>query len=224
MKIKGAIFDMDGTLIDSLMYWEDLYRRIGKKYFNDESFHPSQEVDKTIRHMIFAEAISNLKDHYNIPGTTDELLEFCEKGIPEFYRNIAKLKDGAITLLEDLKSKNIKLCLASATDINHVKIALEHHGIAKYFDCVLSCAQIGVGKHEPDIFLLALSELGVSANEVCVFEDSVVGLGTAKRIGCYTVGIFDKYNSNHESLKAISDIYLKEGESLATLCEKITKE
>ena len=145
MNIKGAIFDMDGTLINSLMYWDNLYKRIGVKYFNNESFYPSPEIDKTIRPMIYADAMSHLREYYAIPAEPDEFLSFCENGISEFYRNVATLKDGAKELLESLKKKNIKLCLASATAINEVKAAIEYHGIADYFDLVVSCADIGIG-------------------------------------------------------------------------------
>ena len=223
MNIKGAIFDMDGTLIDSLMYWDDLYKRIGKKYFNDESFYPSSEIDKTIRPMIYADAMSRLRECYNIPAEPDEFLSFCERGISEFYRNVAKPKKGARELLEDLKKKNVKICLASATAIHEVKAAIKYHGISEYFDFVISCADIGVGKDKPDIFLKALSLMELSADSVCVFEDSFVALETAKSLGCQTVGVFDEFNSEQKRLMASSDIYLGEGKSLYELSKIIQK-
>lgn len=222
MNIKGAIFDMDGTLIDSLMYWDDLYKRIGSRYFNDESFYPSPEVDKTIRPMIYANAMARLRELYNIPAEPDEFLSFCESGISEFYRSVAKPKKGARELLDDLKKKNIKLCLASATALHEVKAAIEYHGIAEYFDFVISCADIGIGKDKPDIFLKALSLMELSEDEVCVFEDSFIALETAKRAGFMTVGIYDRYNTDQERVKASSDIYVSEGQTLDNLISLIS--
>lgn len=222
MNIKGAIFDMDGTLINSLMYWDNLYKRIGVKYFNNESFYPSPEIDKTIRPMIYADAMSHLREYYAIPAEPDEFLSFCENGISEFYRNVATLKDGAKELLESLKKKNIKLCLASATALNEVKAAIEYHGIADYFDLVVSCADIGIGKERPDIFFNASSAMKLLPNEVCVFEDSFIALETAKRAGFMTVGIYDRYNTDQERVRASSDIYVSEGQTLDTLIPLIS--
>ena len=131
MNIKGAIFDMDGTLIDSLMYWDNLYKRIGEKYFNDESFYPSPEIDKTIRPMIYADAMSRLRECYAIPAEPDEFLSFCENGVSEFYRNVATLKNGAKELLEILKKKNIKSFPKKfwKTLLNILKIKMQANGL-----------------------------------------------------------------------------------------------
>ncbi len=221
MKIKGAIFDMDGTIIDSLMFWDYLWKSIGEKYMENPLFKPSEEIDKKVRTMIFADAMAFFKDSYNIPVNTDEFITFTSSGINDFYKKVAKPKVGAERLLRSLKEQNIKLCIASATAMSAVKYALECHGLLKYFDLVLSCADIGVGKDKPDIYLKAMQLMDLTQGEICVFEDSYVALETAKKAGFQTVGIFDRYNFEQERLKNASDVYLDENQTFDDLIARI---
>ncbi len=217
MKIKGAIFDMDGTLLDSLMFWEYLWRRIGEKYMGDVNFRPSEELDKKFRTTIFVEVIACFRDYYKLSVSYDELFEFAYSGVEDFYKNVAKVKTGAKELLTYLKENNVKLCLASAGGMPEVTYALKHHGLFDYFDHVISCVDIGVGKDKPDIYIKAKELLDLPATDVCVFEDSYVALETAKGAGFQAVGIFDRYNYGQDRLKAASDIYVEEGQSLDSL-------
>ena len=221
MKIKGAIFDMDGTVIDSLMFWDYLWRRIGEKYMGNSDFKPSEEVDKRLRTMIYTDAMAYFKDFYKIQGDTDEFIRFASSGIFDFYKNVATVKHGATELLSSLKNKNIKLCLASATAMSEIIYALECHGLSKYFDFVFSCADIGVGKDKPDIYIKALGAMDLEAKDVCVFEDSFVALETAKNVGFQTVGVYDRYNFGQDRLQKASDIYLGEDHSLTALIPMI---
>lgn len=223
MQIKGAIFDMDGTLVNSLMWWDVFWSNLGKKYLNDPDFKPSEEDDRKVRTMIFSDCMEYIQKKYSIPASPQEILSYAHEDIERFYVEDVKCKEGAIELLEDLRSKGIKLCLASATRRDHVMLCLDNLDLTKYFDTVLSCADIGKGKDKPDIYLLALKKLGINAEDACVFEDSFVALETSKSIGCKTVGIFDKYNFGQDRLKNASIYYVAEGESLATLCDKVKK-
>ncbi len=220
MKIKGAIFDMDGTLVDSLMFWGYMWRAIGIKYFNDEGFKPDPDIDNMTRTTIYAEAMTRFHKHYALPCDLGEFLDFSRGGIVDFYKNEVKAKAGAVELLEHLKKNGIKLCLASATARAELLVALEATGLLKYFDMILSCADIGVSKERPDIYFEAEKALGLDKNDLVVIEDSCVALETAKNAGFHTVGVYDKYNFGHDRLKAAAEIYLDDGVSLDTLIEK----
>ena len=223
MKIKGAIFDMDGTIVDSLMFWNYLWRRIGEKYMNDPEFKPSEDIDKELRTMVFVDGMAYFRERYGILEDGDEFFDFACSGIDDFYKNVVKVKKGAVELLQYLKNNGIRLCLASGTEMKTVLVALEHHNLKQYFDFVMSCADIGVGKDKPDIYINAMNALGFEKEEICVFEDSFVALETAKGVGFKTVGIFDKYNFEQGRLRKASDIYVGEGQSLAILNEKIER-
>ena len=214
MKILGAIFDMDGTVIDSLMFWDYLWQRIGEKYMSDAGFKPSDEVNKKVRTMIYVDAMTYFKEYYKIEESTEDFVAFAASGLSDFYKTVAKVKDGAHELLSYLKEQGITLCLASATAMAEIKCALEHHGLLKYFDFVLSCADIGVGKDRPDIYIKAKELMGLAEGDICVFEDSYVALETAKRAGFKTVGVYDKFSPEQARLAAASDVYLTEGQTL----------
>ena len=221
MKLQGAIFDMDGTLVDSLMFWDDLWEQIGRTYWNNPSFRPDGELDKKVRTMIYSDAMVYFKEVYKLPGSTEDFVRFAESGVEDFYRYRVKTKPGAIELLDALQEKGIRMCLASATAMREIRVALESMDLAKYFDAVLSCADIGVGKDRPDIYEMSLKALRLPAERVCVFEDSYVALETAAGLGCRTVGIFDRYNFGQDRLRAASEIYVEEGQSLSVLIGQI---
>ena len=214
---------MDGTLIDSLHYWESFWRKLGKTYLHTDTFSYDKELDRRVRTMIFKEVLEAIRARYELTCTAEELSHFASDSLADFYRDEATVKAGSIAFLEHLKAQGVKLCLASATEMPYIRLALSYHGLAPYFDAVLSCADLGCGKDVPDIYLKSLETLGVSADEACVFEDSYVALETAKRIGCQTVGIYDACNYGQERLAAASDIYIAEGHSIDELIGTVSR-
>ena len=207
---------MDGTLINSLFFWDSTWKRMGEKYLGVPDFRPSEDFIKESQHMLLEEGTAHLNKHYHICESNKELFDFTNEKLKEFYINEAFLKDGAIELLEHLKTCGVKLCLASATEMNYVRIALEAHGLDKYFPIVLSCADLKASKDRPDIYLKALELLGESPADTCVFEDSYVALGTAKSIGTHTVGVYDKH-SYSEKIKDFAEIFVSDKMSLTDI-------
>ena len=215
--IKCAIFDMDGTLVDSLIVWNVLWKEFGKRFLSGKDFAPNHDDDKAIRTMTLEGAMYLLHDKYGLAKDGKELLDTAIEIIENFYANDVTLKDGVLEFLEYCSSKNIKMCIASATELRLVKIAAEHCKIAKYFEGVYSCAEIGSGKDKPDIYILASESLGMKIGEVCVFEDSHVAINTSHGLGMKTVGIFDKFNYGQDEIKKIADYYIDDGETLMKL-------
>lgn len=214
MKIKGAIFDMDGTLVDSLFFWGVFWRDLGEKFLGKENYAPPKEIDLKVRTMILTDAMAYVKDALGIAADAEEIVSFAKEKLSDFYRYKVKAKAGAHALLDHLKGIGVRMCVASATDKKYLPIALDACGLTPYFETVLSCAELGVGKDKPDIYFAALAALGTDASETCVFEDSFVALETAKKAGFHTVGIYDENNYEQERLCQASELYLSEGVSL----------
>ena len=216
LKIKGAIFDMDGTLVDSLMFWEQFWHKAGKELLGKDDFNVGEEADKAVRTMFAAQAVPYVNRIFRFCETDEEFFNYFTSGIKDFYATV-KPKAGAIELLEYLRSSGARMCVASATDRENLVYAIDVCGLSKYFDTVLSCADIGVGKDKPDIYIAAQKALGLNTEDICVFEDSYVALETAKKAGFKTVGIYDKYNYGQDKLEAASVIYVNEGKPLSAL-------
>ena len=219
MKIKGAIFDMDGTLINSLIVWKDIWSAMADKYLDGESGFPGLEIDKTMRTMTLLDGMKMIHELRGIGESGEELWMFCNDMIEDFYRNKVEMKSGAMEFLKYLHDNEVKMCIASASALDMVEVAVERCELGKYIPKLLSSCDFGCGKDKPNVYLAALDHLGTPKEETWVFEDSLVALKTAKGIGLPIVGIYDAYNFGHEEMKEISDYYIDDGEGLDKLID-----
>ncbi len=217
MKIKGAIFDMDGTLIDSLWGWEELWEWGGREYLGIDGYRPDEAIDKAVRTMVLSDAMDYIHEHCRLGRDGGELVDHFNEILPDLYATKFMMKPGAKEFLDYCMEQKIPMVLASATAKNFIEIALNTHDMRKYFKAVLSCSDIGKGKEHPDIFLEALRILGTDIEETFVFEDSYVALETASAAGFKTVGVYDRYAFEQERLKKSSTHYIAEGETLMKL-------
>jgi HAD superfamily hydrolase (TIGR01509 family) len=227
MKIQGAIFDMDGTLVDSLSFWDCFWRDMGERYFGDPNFSmDAAHFDTHVRTMIFSHAISYLHGYLKVPGTWEEFRAFADAYVHRFYSTVVQAKPGAVELLAALRERGVRICLASATDRCYLNTALESCGLAAFFtpETILSCSDIGVGKERPDVFLAAARVMETPVCETAVFEDSALALETAKGAGFVTVGVFEARQSAQKRLCAASDVYLGEGKTLLDALAQIETE
>lgn len=210
---------MDGTLVDSLMLWDVLWSRLGEKYFHNAAFRPTAEDDKAVRITTLKGAMELIHKNYSMGASGAELLSFANEMMESFYANDVCMKPGARECIEYLYKNNVKMCIASATAPELVRLAAEHCGIDKYFEKFFSCSDIGKGKDVPDIFLLASEYFGIPKEETWVFEDSAVAIKTAHDAGFNTVGIYDKYNYGHDIIESLASVYVAEHETLLKIIE-----
>lgn len=204
MEKQFCIFDMDGTLVDSMGYW----RQLGKEYLLWKGIReePAEQVLKELKVMSIPRAAVLFQQMLGLSLTQEELVEEMQTLMAHHYQNDVRLKPGVVEYLEQLKKKGCRMCVATAT---HQKLAiacLKHLGIDEYFEFVLSCKMIGVGKDKPDVYLHAAQQLGCRPEDTAVFEDVLYAAQTAKAAGFYTVAVQDR-NAAHEweELKALAD-------------------
>lgn len=208
---------MDGTLIDSLMIWDVIWSTFGEKYLNDKSFTPAVEDDKKVRTMTLIDAMNLIYNNYKLGESGEELLKCVNDIMINFYANSVELKDGVKEFLAHCKNEGVKMCIASATAPELINIALKHCGIEEYFMKVFSCADIGKGKDQPDIFLQAAEFLGTKITETWMFEDSLTAIETATKLSMPTVAIYDKFNYGQDKMKEIATVYIGSTETLLKL-------
>ena len=216
MKIKAAIFDADGTLLDSMGQWN----LVPYKYVKSLGVAADENIAEKLFTMTISEAAEFIIDEYELSVTVEEAVEGMDAIIREFYKNDAKLKDGAGELLEFFKSRGIPMVIGTSTDRDCIEVGLERTGISAYFDKIYTSTEVGKSKEKPDLFIQAMEFMESSPDETIVFEDGLYSLRTAAALGMKTVGIFDEVSlSNQKELKELADLYVDEGESLATLIE-----
>lgn len=189
MDKKYCIFDLDGTLIDSMDYWTETPRNLlislGVKEGIDDALKMSMP-------MSVEESSGYFIDRFNLDITREELMDRVSKMMADHYKNDIPLKKGVESYLKRLKEVGAKICIGSATDEELIYECIERLGIRDYFDFALSCDTIGVSKHKPDIYIEAAKKIGARIEDTAVFEDLLLTVTTAKKAGFYTVAKFDE--------------------------------
>lgn len=202
--IKGIIFDLDGTLLDSMGIWDTL----GEDYLLSLGIQPQAGLRERLRDLSLKQAAVYFRNQYHVELSVGEILRGIHSMIENFYIKEVQLKDGIKELLDLCLKNNIQMIIATATDKDLVIEALERLNIKDYFINILTCQEIGHGKDEPDIYLKALEELKCFREEVLVFEDAIYAIKTAKKAGFQVVGVYDQSESNQDMVKELSDYYI----------------
>ena len=203
---KGYIFDMDGTLIDSM----GMIMRMDRGMFDKFGLPFSEEAAETMKYIPLPESAAFMKRIFDIPYTVDEVFRIMCDTMRGGYRTIGT-KPGVIEYLKFAKKSGIKLCIATATETDIALEVAERLGLMKYMDFLIACSEVGAPKDKPDVFLEAARRMGLSPSESVVFEDGLPGATSAKNAGFTVVGVYDEPSAgdNEEPLKRISHRYIK---------------
>jgi len=204
MRIQGAIFDVDGTLLDSMSVWDT----IGADYLRSIGYEPRENLNEVFKNMSLFQAAEYYRHAYGVTRSIEEITYDVNAMLERFYRYDAPLKPGAAALLERLRRKKIKLCIATATDRYLVEAALERCGVLSCFDKIFTCGEVGHGKDEAAIFEAALHFLGTEKAETVVFDDALHAIRTAKQAGFPTAAVYDSHEKAQAEIRALADLYL----------------
>lgn len=203
MKIRGAIFDMDGTLTDSMFIWKN----VASSFLKSVGKEPIDDVDRRFTSMSALDGVRFLKAEYNLPGDVEDLTNAINEDVAKRYERETILKPGAREFVEYLSSLGVSMCVATATDREISIPTIERLGIAKYFKGLITSREAGAGKDQPAIFHKCLELLGTDVSETAVFEDSIVAIRTAKSEGFYVGGVQDdSFAYAWDEVKKLSDI------------------
>ena len=209
MNIKGAIFDLDGTIIDSMPMWYSLYG----SYIVEAKIEPSQEFLDFLRHASIPMAAKRFSEEFDL-GSTEDIEAKLYGHVADYYKNRATLRPNVDKLIKKLHASGVKMCVATATESGHAKNALMHTGLLSYFDDVISCKDLGIEKNKPDIYFEALKRIGVEQDEVVVFEDALHAVETAKSGGFYVVAIYEQTVEDHKRVEELADKYIHDYKEL----------
>ena len=203
--IRGAIFDLDGVLLDSMGIWKDL----GARYLRSLHIQPEPGLNEILFAMSMEQGAAYLKEHYPLPQSEAEIGEGIARMLEYYYFYEVPAKPGAAALLGFLAEQGIPMAAATSSPREHVTRALKRLGLLPYLQAVFTTGEVGVSKHKPDIYHLAAKTLGTVPAETLVFEDSLYALKTAKAAGYRTVGVFDANGeADQAGLRDTAEVYL----------------
>lgn len=207
MTIKGAIFDVDGTLLDTMPVWTDA----GARYLASLGIEAEEGLGAKLFSMTVDMGAVYLKENYPLDQSLEEIKNGINSAVESYYFAEADFKPGARQLLERMREAGIRMSVATSTDKYCILAAFDRLGCTAYFDTILTCGEVGASKSQPRIFREALKAMGTAAEETWLFEDGLYSIRTAKAEGLKIVGVYDSVSeADQEEIKNCSDIYVRD--------------
>lgn len=198
MDKRYAIFDMDGTLVDSMGFWKNL----ASEYLRSKGVaNIPADVLERIKPMTMSESAALFRQEFGLQGDIEAEMNAM---MADHYRHDIPLTPGVSEYLRKLSEKGVKMCVASATAEHLMESCLGRLGVLPCFAFLLSCETVGAGKDSPLVYLEAARRLGAAPAETAVFEDALYAIETAKNAGFHVVGVYDE-SADWEAVKTIAD-------------------
>ena len=204
--MKGLIFDLDGTLLDSMPVWNNLLDTMLRK----KGITPPADLLDRTKTLGLESCPELVLNEFHLTDDPAVVYQMFQDEMEYQYCNNIPLKAGVREFLDALHGK-IPMAVATATSRNLVEKALEHHNMAHYFQSVTTVAEAGIGKHDPKVFLMAAEKLNLPVEDCVVFEDSLTAIRSANQAGFATVAIYEATNLHEQNaLKPEASRYIKD--------------
>lgn len=184
---KNLIFDVDGTILDSMPMWA----RLDIDYLESMGYHPEPDFCTRVKMMTIKDASVFIRDFFGVEKSPETI---CDEIMGIAYSRYEKdllLKEGALELLKHLKERGYKIVVATANEYDMVEKCLKRNGIMDYIDGMATCTMVGCSKQKPDVYLKACEIVGATVEESVIFEDSSFAINTALSAGFDVVGVYD---------------------------------
>ncbi len=213
-EVDAVIFDLDGTLLDSLWAWE----HSGSNFVRSQGFEPPADLDEKLVKLSLMDGANLIKEMYGLSYTPEEILELTLLPIKNRYFQEVVPMRGVPEVLARLHAQGVKMAVATASYKEYAQAALERLGLAKYFEFIITCDEVGIGKTSPKVYEVAAERLGTRKERTLVAEDALHALETAHKAGFKTAGIEEKHSAHQRAQKqAVSDFYVISYEGEYTL-------
>lgn len=211
---EAIIFDLDGTLVDSMWMWH----QIDIEYLGRYGIPLPDKLQEAIEGRSFHETAVYFKETFGLPDSLDEIKQAWNQMAWDKYVNEVPLKPGIKDFLADCKKRGIKLGIATSNSKELVGAILDTHGLNGYFSCIKTGCEVIKGKPAPDIYLAAADGLGVAYEKCLVFEDILPGITAGKAAGMKVCAVEDTYSAEVRTQKlALSDYYITDYNEIAFL-------
>lgn len=204
-QIKGFIFDVDGTLIDSIPVW----RSIDEVFFTSIGQSFNHEIREIIKSQTFEQSAAFVVAHYQLEQSPQDVKNQWMTLVKDKYINDVPLKNGVKEILEILKANNLKVMIASSGEKELIQGALKKHNIMHFFDGIITASELGTTKLEPTIYEYCASAMNLAPHEIIVCEDLGVAMETANKAGFNVVAMHDGESIHEmEQIKAYAHAYV----------------
>lgn len=205
--IKAAIFDVDGTLFDSMPFWMNA----GKNFLQSLGSTTTEDLGNVLLSMSLEEGAEYLVKNYLPNMTASEVLGGIVDVMNDAYKNLIPLKKGAKNLLKKLSQNNIPVAIATATDRSLLEVALKRLEISEYINQIFTCSECKTTKSVPDIYLKACDALGATSEQTVVFEDTLLAVSTACDAGFIVAAVKDLASAkDYEQIKEKAHIVIED--------------
>lgn len=203
--IKACIFDLDGTLVDSMWMWPD----IDREYLNRFEIEYDDNLKNEIDGISFHETAVYFKNKFGISDSVEKICKDWEEMAYDKYKYEVKEKPGCKKFLEHLRSKGIKMGIATSNNRSMVDVVLESLNMKDFFEVITTSDEVKRGKPAPDVYLTTANLLNVEPKNCLVFEDVVAGIMAGKSAGMKVCAIEDDFTKEvRQKKKELSDYYI----------------
>jgi HAD superfamily hydrolase (TIGR01509 family) len=206
---RYAIFDMDGTLLESMQYWRTIVLDLLEHY----GIKIEESLKKEVVYYNFSRAVAFLKEHAPHPLLDKLKPEMAMHIMDGHYERDVTVRRGVTALLDRLKGDGVRMCILTATPTESTRRALARHGLLDYFEFILSPVEVPGGKKNPEAFYEACRRFGgAEPSECALYEDAFYSMKTAKPLGLYIVATEDALAAKEkDAIFAICDEYYTDG-------------
>lgn len=219
-RLRAAIFDVDGTLTDSMYIWETA----GELLLGNHGISAPPNLRQQLGPLTLRQTASYFNQHYGLHDTEEKTMEEICKLVEDEYFYRAPSKPYVEEALRWLREQGIVICILTASERYHVEAACKRLGIDEYFQKIYTCTELGMSKHNPETFHIVARELGVTPFETVVFEDAIHAVRTASAAGFYTAAVDDQYNQNQtQELRETADCFIQDYRQVPQLMREWVK-
>jgi len=205
MNFNAVIFDLDGSLVDSMWIWKD----IDIEYLGRFGITLPEDLQSQIEGMSFSETAVYFKERFQIPDTLEQMKMDWNQMAWDKYANEVPLKKGIPAFLAECRSRGIKFGIATSNSRELVDNITKVHHLDDYFTCIMTSCEVEKGKPAPDIYLAVAKKLNVAPERCLVFEDIIPGIMAGKNAGMKVCAVEDDYSiSDREVKKELADYYI----------------
>lgn len=205
--IDAVIFDMDGSLVDSMWIWKS----IDAEYLGRYGIPLPETLQSEIEGMSFSETAAYFKEHFLIPDSLEEIQADWNRMAWDKYMYEVPLKQGIPEFLKGCKENGIKLGIATSNSRELVEALAGVHNLRKYFTSIVTGCDVDRGKPFPDIYLKVAKQLEVSPDRCLVFEDIVPGILAGRNAGMHVCAVEDAYSiDSRDKKRQLADYYIED--------------